>query len=64
MLKYGNKILYDNFLTGKGRIFLFKDSIFKGEFIISEQPFQNEIGQWVFPLNPKSRVQQINERQR
>ncbi len=56
ILKYGNKILYDNFLTGKGRIFLFKDSIFKGEFIISEQPFQNEIGQWVFPLKPKSRV--------
>ena len=64
MLKYGNKTLYENFLTGKGRIFVFRDSIFKGEFIISEQPFQNDTGQWVFPLKPKSRGQQINERQR
>ena len=52
MLRYGNKALYDNFMTGRGRIFLFKDDIFRGEYSVCMKPFQRD-GKWIFPLKEK-----------
>ena len=52
LLKYGNKDLYDSFAYGKGRIFLFKDDVFQGEYIICKEPYQ-EKGKWYFPLKPR-----------
>lgn len=52
MLKYGNKALYDSFTHGRGRIFLFKDDIFQGEYIICREPYK-EKGKWYFPLKAK-----------
>lgn len=52
MLKYGNKLIYDAFTTGKGRIFLFKNDIFQGECAVCMKPFLKD-GKWVFPLKLK-----------
>ena len=52
MLRYGNKALYDNFMTGRGRIFLFKDDVFRGEYSVCMNPFQKD-GKWIFPLKEK-----------
>ena len=54
LLKYGNKALYDSFAYGIGRIFLFKDDVFQGEYVICRKPYQ-EKGKWYFPLTPRFR---------
>lgn len=60
MLKYGNKALYDCFTSGKGRIFLFRDDVFQGEFFVCMKPFQKD-GKWVFPLKPEvSRIGRVD----
>ena len=51
-LRYGNKALYTCFETGQGRIFLFEDNIFMGEYEFAKEPFK-ENGKWLFPLKRK-----------
>lgn len=51
-LWYGNKALYTCFETGQGRIFLFEDSVFMGEYEFAKEPFK-ENGKWLFPLKRK-----------
>ena len=51
-LRYGNKILHSCFETGQGRIFLFEDSVFMGEYGFAKEPFK-EKGKWFFPLKRK-----------
>ena len=51
-LRYGNKTLYTCFETGKGRIFLFEDNTFMGEYEFAKEPFK-EKGKWFFPLKRK-----------
>ena len=55
MLRYGNKALYDIFTNGIGRIFLFKNSIFCGEYVICSKPFLED-GKWIFPLKPRKKA--------
>ena len=52
-LWYGNKALYTCFETGIGRIFLFEDNTFMGEYAFAKEPFK-ENGRWIFPLKRKS----------
>lgn len=51
-LWYGNKSLYTCYETGQGRIFLFEDNIFMGEYEFAKEPFK-EGGKWFFPLKRK-----------
>ena len=51
-LWHGNKVLYTCFETGIGRIFLFEDNIFMGEYEFAKEPFK-ENGKWFFPLKRK-----------
>lgn len=51
-LWFGNKALYRCFETGAGRIFLFEDDIFMGEYEFAKEPFK-ETGKWIFPLKRK-----------
>ena len=51
-LWYGNKVLYTCFETRIGRIFLFEDNTFMGEYVFAQEPFK-ENGKWFFPLKRK-----------
>ena len=51
-LWFGNKALYTCFETGLGRIFLFEDSVFMGEYEFAKEPFKKD-GKWFFPLKRK-----------
>ena len=54
-LWFGNKALYTCFETGIGRIFLFEDSVFMGEYEFAKEPFKKD-GKWFFPLKRKREV--------
>lgn len=49
-LIFGNKDLYDIYANGNDKtIFLFKDYVYVGTFLIDSEPYQKN-GSWRFPL--------------
>ena len=51
-LIYGNKKLYDAFTNQNTPIYLFKNSVYMGQYRVSAKPFLKN-GRWFFPLSPK-----------
>ena len=51
-LIYGNKKLYDAFTNQNTPVYLFKNSIYMGQYRVSAKPFLKN-GRWFFPLSPK-----------
>jgi hypothetical protein len=51
-LIYGNKKLYDAYDEPSTPIYLFKNYIYIGQYILSAKPFFKN-GKWFFPISPK-----------